>query len=220
MTIAAAHFGNTTAGSNASVQYVIATATRNNSNGFDSSWCAYHSSSSSQYGNLAYTNLPYITDADASCGANFNGLGATAGITIVAGTRWRRHDFRPRRSCPRARRLRDYFFLELATLAGIGLHRPTALVLPRACDLPADLTAPRAPFALRIRSRLQLRLECGMLGGKGLKVDLQLGQLNQQFIGHTLYVAVLQPFAVRSQAGCEHDHLCNRVIQRAHDTLV
>ena len=30
-------------------------------------------------------HLPYITDAGASCGANFNGLGADAGITIVEG---------------------------------------------------------------------------------------------------------------------------------------
>ena len=29
--------------------------------------------------------MPYITDAGASCGANFNGLGAKAGITIVGG---------------------------------------------------------------------------------------------------------------------------------------
>ena len=82
---AAAHFGNTTASSNASVQYVIATATGNNSSGFGTQYCAYHSSTSSSYGNVAYTNLPYITDAGASCGANFNGLGANAGITIVEG---------------------------------------------------------------------------------------------------------------------------------------
>ena len=82
---AAAHFGNTSASSNASVQYVIATATRNNSKGFGTQFCAYHSSTSSTAGNVAYTNLPYITDAGASCGANFNGLGATAGITIVGG---------------------------------------------------------------------------------------------------------------------------------------
>ena len=82
---AAQHFGNTSASSNASVQYVIATATRNNSNGFGSQYCAYHSSTSSAVGNVAYTNLPYITDAGASCGANFNGLGPNAGITIVGG---------------------------------------------------------------------------------------------------------------------------------------
>jgi serine protease len=34
---------------------------------------------------VAYTNLPYITDAGASCGANFNGLGPKAGVTIVEG---------------------------------------------------------------------------------------------------------------------------------------
>ena len=82
---AAQHFGNTTASSNASVQYVIATATGNNSSGFGRQYCAYHSATSSTVGNVAYTNLPYITDAGASCGANFNGLGAKAGITIVSG---------------------------------------------------------------------------------------------------------------------------------------
>src|SRR5579864_8841740 len=81
----AAHFGNTTAASNASVQYVIATATGNSSSGFGRQYCAYHSSTSSSVGNVAYTNLPYITDAGASCGANFNNLGANAGITIVSG---------------------------------------------------------------------------------------------------------------------------------------
>jgi serine protease len=82
---AAQHFGNTTAASNVSVQYVIATATGNNSSGFGTQYCAYHSATSSTVGNVAYTNLPYITDAGASCGANFNGLGPTAGITIVSG---------------------------------------------------------------------------------------------------------------------------------------
>ena len=82
---AAQHFGNTTAAKNASVQYVIASATHNNSSGFGTQYCAYHSSTSSSVGNVAYTNLPYITDAGASCGANFNGLGPKAGITIVGG---------------------------------------------------------------------------------------------------------------------------------------
>jgi hypothetical protein len=82
---AAQHFGNATAASNASVQYVIATSTGHNSNGFKTQYCAYHSSTSSTVGNVAYTNLPYITDAGASCGANFNGLGPDAGITIVSG---------------------------------------------------------------------------------------------------------------------------------------
>jgi serine protease len=79
---AAKHFGAT---SNASVQYVIATASGNNATGFGTQYCAWHSSTSSSVGNIAYTNLPYITDAGPSCGANFNGLGPTAGITIVEG---------------------------------------------------------------------------------------------------------------------------------------
>jgi hypothetical protein len=82
---AAAYFGNTTTTSNASVQYVIATATGNSSGGFGGRYCAWHSSTTSSYGDIAYTNLPYITDAGASCGANFNGLGPNAGITIVEG---------------------------------------------------------------------------------------------------------------------------------------
>jgi hypothetical protein len=82
---AASHFGNTTAGSNTTSQYVISTAHGFNSRGFGTQYCAWHSSTSSSDGNLAYTNMPYITDAGASCGANFNGLGPKAGITIVGG---------------------------------------------------------------------------------------------------------------------------------------
>ncbi|HEV2280535.1 MAG TPA: hypothetical protein VGS02_20305 [Acidobacteriaceae bacterium] len=79
---AAGHFG---ISDNSTVQYVIATAHGNNASGFGTQYCAWHSSTSSSVGQIAYTNLPYITDAGASCGANFNGLGATAGITIVGG---------------------------------------------------------------------------------------------------------------------------------------
>ncbi len=77
--------GACTSGGLQNVQFVIATATGNNSSGFGTQYCAWHSSTSSTYGNLSYTNLPYITDAGANCGANFNGLGQDAGITIVAG---------------------------------------------------------------------------------------------------------------------------------------
>ena len=82
---AAGIIGVTTPAGNREVQYVIATATGNNASGFGSSYCAWHSSTSSAYGTLAYTNLPYITDAGSACGANFNNLGPTAGITIVEG---------------------------------------------------------------------------------------------------------------------------------------
>lgn len=87
---AAAHFGNTTPASNASVQYIIDTATGNNSSGFGTQYCAWHSSTTSSYGDIAYTNMPYVTDAGASCGAGFvtssNGVvSATEGVTIVGG---------------------------------------------------------------------------------------------------------------------------------------
>jgi hypothetical protein len=83
--LAAQYFNNISASSNASAQYVIATAHGYNSSGFGTQYCSYHSWTSSTDGNVAYTNLPYITDAGASCGANFNGLGPQAGITIVSG---------------------------------------------------------------------------------------------------------------------------------------
>src|SRR2546423_3361889 len=84
---AAANFKNTSASSgvNRTVQYVILTATGSNASGAGSSYCAWHSSTSSAYGTLAYTNFPYVTDYGASCGAGFNGLGPKAGITIVEG---------------------------------------------------------------------------------------------------------------------------------------
>jgi hypothetical protein len=85
---AAGHFGNTSSASNNTVQYVIATATHNNASGFGTQYCAWHSSTSSSYGNIAYTNLPYITDAGPSCGSNYvnaGSAGATDGITIVEG---------------------------------------------------------------------------------------------------------------------------------------
>jgi hypothetical protein len=82
---AAAHFGQTTAAANTTRQYVILTATGNGASGAGSSYCAWHSSTSSTYGTLAYTNMPYVTDFGGTCGAGFNGLGPNAGITIVEG---------------------------------------------------------------------------------------------------------------------------------------
>ncbi len=79
---AASHFGNS---NHTQVQYVVATPHGHSMSGFGTQWCAWHSSTSSSYGTIAYTYLPYMTDAGASCGANFNGLGANAGITIVEG---------------------------------------------------------------------------------------------------------------------------------------
>jgi hypothetical protein len=58
---AAAHFGNTSASSNASVQYVIATSHGNSASGFGKQYCAWHSSTSSSYGNVAYTRRRHET---------------------------------------------------------------------------------------------------------------------------------------------------------------
>jgi len=49
---------------------------------------------------------------------------------------------------------------------------------------------------------------------------LQLCQLQQQIVGHSLDVGVTQLLAVRSQAGREDDDLRNRLSQLAHGTLV
>ena len=82
---AAGYFASLTTVDTTTAQFVIATSHGNNASGFGTQYCAWHSSTTSSSGNIAYTNLPYITDAGASCGANFNGLGYNAGITIVEG---------------------------------------------------------------------------------------------------------------------------------------
>jgi serine protease len=94
---AAAHFGNTTAAANRDAQYVILSATGTNpDNWLTSGFCAWHDYNgarflsggpvSSPYGDIAFTNLPYITNAGASCGANFvNANGPLDGVSIVEG---------------------------------------------------------------------------------------------------------------------------------------
>lgn len=69
---AAAHFRNTTQAPNLDAQYVIASPSGTHPDGFPhGGFCAWHSSTSSAYGNIAYTNLPYVPD-----------LGPTACTTI------------------------------------------------------------------------------------------------------------------------------------------
>ena len=85
---AAAHFGNTSAGANASTEYIVDTPHGNSTSGFGTQWCAYHGSAGSSYGALSYTDFPYIPDAGASCGENFVNAGAAGlldGVSIVAG---------------------------------------------------------------------------------------------------------------------------------------
>jgi serine protease len=60
---AAAHFGNTTQTPNLNAQYVIASASGTHPDNFPGGgFCAWHSSTSSADGTLAYTNLPYVPD--------------------------------------------------------------------------------------------------------------------------------------------------------------
>jgi hypothetical protein len=80
-----AHFGYNPNGS-----YVVATPTGHSTAGFGSSFCAYHGYTLTSGNVVAYTNLPYIPDAGASCGANFitppsDETGADEGVTIVEG---------------------------------------------------------------------------------------------------------------------------------------
>jgi hypothetical protein len=76
---AAQHFGVSTV--NASI--VVATPHLHNTNGFATQWCAYHGYTST---GIAYTNLPYMPDGKASCGAGtVNSPGTDDGVTIVEG---------------------------------------------------------------------------------------------------------------------------------------
>jgi len=99
---AAAHFANLTAASNRSAQYVIVSPTGTHPDGFNTpsgTFCAYHDyngdttlsgggAAASSYGDIAFTNLPYVTDMGTSCGMNYvNGgsAGTLDGVTIVEG---------------------------------------------------------------------------------------------------------------------------------------
>ena len=91
---AAGHFGNTTAASNRSAQYVIFSAKGTNPDNYQTNgFCAWHDWNgdlgvSSPYGDIALTNLPYLLDAGASCGQNFVNAGSAGtldGFTIVEG---------------------------------------------------------------------------------------------------------------------------------------
>jgi hypothetical protein len=95
---AASHFGNTTASANRSAQYVIVSPRGNTPDGFNAggNFCAWHDWNgdstltgggvSSSVGDVAFTNLPYVTDAGSSCGQGFvNSPGTLDGVTIVEG---------------------------------------------------------------------------------------------------------------------------------------
>jgi len=98
---AAAHFGNTTQAQNRNAQYIIVSPTGTHPDGFNTpsgNYCAYHDyntdpsitggAAPSTYGTFAWTNMPYLLDLGASCGASYvnaGTAGALDGVTIVAG---------------------------------------------------------------------------------------------------------------------------------------
>lgn len=79
---AAAHYGDYSA----SAAYVVAMPHGIKPSGFGTQYCAYHSSTSAGGATIAWTNLPYMPDAGASCGAgSVNSPGTLDGVTIVGG---------------------------------------------------------------------------------------------------------------------------------------
>lgn len=78
---AAQHFG--VAGDN--IQIVVLSPSGTNPDGFpNTGFCAWHDYTSSSSGNIPYTNMPYVLDAGASCGAN-SVQGQLDGFSIVEG---------------------------------------------------------------------------------------------------------------------------------------
>jgi hypothetical protein len=95
---AAAHFGRTTASANRDAQYVILSPPGTHPDGFNTpggQFCAWHDWNgdpavgvTSPYGDIAFTNSPYVTDMGTSCGAGFvnpGPAGSDDGISIVEG---------------------------------------------------------------------------------------------------------------------------------------
>jgi hypothetical protein len=94
---AAGHFGNTTAAANRYAQYDILSAPGLNPDNYKTGgFCAWHDYNgdstltggavTSSYGDIAFTNMPYVMDAGASCGQGFvNSPGTLDGYSIVGG---------------------------------------------------------------------------------------------------------------------------------------
>ncbi|MBA2393811.1 MAG: hypothetical protein H0V70_13825, partial [Ktedonobacteraceae bacterium] len=96
---AAGHFGNTSASTNRYAQYVILSATGTNPDNYQTGgFCAWHDYNgdstltgggvSSPYGDVSFTNMPYVMDQGTSCGQNFVNSGSAGtldGYTMVEG---------------------------------------------------------------------------------------------------------------------------------------
>jgi len=95
---AAAHFGNTAAGSNRYTYYVILSPKGTNPDNYQSptqGYCAWHDYTGDGYGvtapggDFAFSNQPYNIDMGASCGVGFvNSPGTLDGYTMTLGHEW------------------------------------------------------------------------------------------------------------------------------------
>ncbi len=95
---AAAHFGNTAAGSNRYTYYVILSPHGTNPDNYQSptqGYCAWHDYTGDGYGvtapggDFAFSNQPYNIDQGASCGVGFvNSPGTLDGYTMTLGHEW------------------------------------------------------------------------------------------------------------------------------------
>lgn len=79
-------------GYNANATYLVFTPSGHSMSGFKTQWCAWHSSTSSSSGTVAYGYIPYMPDAGGNCGMNFVnstnnsfGNGYFDGFSIVSG---------------------------------------------------------------------------------------------------------------------------------------
>ena len=98
---AATHFHNTTAGANRNAAYIILSATGTDPDQYkQQGFCAWHDYTGDTaltggkvnppagYGQLAFANMPYVTDLGAACGAHFvrpGKAGKLDGVSIVVG---------------------------------------------------------------------------------------------------------------------------------------
>jgi serine protease len=95
---AAKHFGNTKSADNRYTQYVILSAPGLNPDNYENQgFCAWHDytedktldgggAAPSPYGDLAFTNMPYVMDVGLNCGASFVNIpGPLDGYSIVEG---------------------------------------------------------------------------------------------------------------------------------------
>jgi serine protease len=94
---AAAHFGNTAAGSNTSAYYVIMSPKGTNPDAYQGKYCAWHDYTGDGYGvtapggDFAFSNQPYNIDSGAGCGVGFVNSGAAGtldGYTMTLGHEW------------------------------------------------------------------------------------------------------------------------------------